>query len=68
MVEEDRPNVVQMPIEGEETTPSLIRPDLDLVVVPSRNKQRLRLMEVNTSYWPVMLFESVNECAHPVVP
>lgn len=34
MVEEDSSNVVQMAIESEETSSALIRPDLDLVVVP----------------------------------
>ena len=36
MVEEYGPNVIQMAIEGEETSSTLIRPDLDLVVIPPR--------------------------------
>ena len=36
MVEEHSPNVVQMAIEREETSSALIRPNLDLVVIPSR--------------------------------
>lgn len=36
MVEKDSPNVVQMAIQGEETSSALIRPDLDLVIVPAR--------------------------------
>ena len=38
MVEENSPHVVQMTIEREETSSALIRPDLDLVVVPPRYK------------------------------
>ena len=36
MVEENGANVIQMTIEGEETSPALIRPDLDLVVISPR--------------------------------
>lgn len=36
MVEENGTNVIQMAIEGEETSSALIRPDLDLVVIPPR--------------------------------
>lgn len=36
MVEEDGPNVVQMTVEREETSSTLIRPDFDFVVVPPR--------------------------------
>ena len=36
MVEENGPNIIQMTIEGEETSSALIRPDFDFVVIPSR--------------------------------
>ena len=38
MVEEDGPNVIQMAIEGEKTSSALVRPNLDLVVIPPRYK------------------------------
>ena len=36
MVEENGAYVIQMAIKGEETSSALIRPDLDLVVIPPR--------------------------------
>ena len=38
MVEEDSPDVVQVTIEGEETSSALVRPDFDFVVIPPRYK------------------------------
>jgi len=68
VVEEDRPHIVQMAIERKQTPPCLVRPDLDLVVVPTRDKEGLRFVEVNASYWAVVLFEAIDQCAHAVVP
>ena len=68
MVEEDRAHVVQMPIESEQTSPCLIRPHLDLVIIPSRHEQGLCLVEVNPSDRSIMLFEAVYKCSHTVVP
>lgn len=41
MVEEHGSDIVQMAVESKETSPGLVRPDLDLVVVASRNEERL---------------------------
>lgn len=41
---------------------------LDLVVVPTGDKQRLGLVEVHSTDWTLMLIETINECAHTVVP
>ena len=68
MVEEDGPNVIQVAIEGEETSSALIRPDLDLVVVPTRYEQRLCLMEVYASNGPIMLLEPIYQGSHAIIP
>ena len=68
MMEEHRSHIVQVAIECKQTPPRLIRPHLDLVVIATRHKQRLRLVEVNSSDWPIMLFEAVYKRSHAVVP
>jgi len=60
MVEEDCPNIIQMPIQCEQAPPSLVGPDLDLVIISPRNKEGLCLVEVDSSYGSIMFFESVN--------
>lgn len=68
MVEEDGADIVEMAIQGEETSSCLQRPDLDLVVVSARDKQRLGLVEVDTPDWAIVLLEAVDESSHAVVP
>ena len=68
MVEENGPNVVQVAIESEETSSALIRPDLDLVVVPTRYEQRLCLVEVYASNGPIVLLEPIYQGSHAIIP
>jgi hypothetical protein len=68
MVEEDSANVVQMTIQGKEASASLIAPDLNLVIISTRNKEGLCLVKVNSPNWAIMLLKPVNQCAHSVVP
>ena len=68
MVEENGPNVVQVAIEGEETSSALIRPDLDLVVVPTRYEQRLCLVEVYASDGPIVLLKAIYQGSHAIIP
>ena len=68
MVEKDCSNIVEMSIQREETPPGLIGPDFDLVIIPSRDEQRLCLVKVDTSDWPIMFFKTVDQCAHTIVP
>lgn len=63
-----RADIIQMSIESKEASPGLVRPDLDLVVVASRNEQRLGFMEIDTSDRPIVLFEAVNQGSHTVIP
>lgn len=67
-MEEDGSNIVEMPIEGEQTTSTLVRPDLDLVIVAARNEQGLCSVKVDSSDGAVVFLEPVNERAHSVVP
>ena len=41
---------------------------LDLVVVTSRDEQRLLLVEADASHGSIVFVELLNECAHAVVP
>lgn len=68
MVEEYGSDVIQVAVQSEKTAPGLIGPDLDLVVVASGNEEWLCLMEVDASNRPIVLFESVNEGSHAVIP
>ena len=67
-MEENRSDVVEMATESEETPSCLIRPHFDLVIVSTRHKQGLCLVKVNSSDRAIVLFESINECPHTVVP
>jgi hypothetical protein len=62
------PNVVQVAEESEEATPQFIVPHLNLVVIPSRDEERLRLMEMDAPNRTFMLIKSVNQCAHSIIP
>ena len=68
MMEEHGSNIVEVAVEGEKTSPGLVGPNFDLVVVASGNEQRLRFVKVDTSHRSVVLLESINERSHPVIP
>jgi len=68
MVEEDSPNIVQVAIQSEQTSASLIGPDLDLVIISPGNEEGLCLVEVDSSNGTIMLLKSVNQCSHAVIP
>ena len=57
-----------MTIQGEQTSPGLIRPDLDLVVIRTRDEQWLGLVEVNATDGTIVLFEAVYQGTHAVIP
>jgi len=61
-------DVVQVAKKGEEATPQLVVPYLNLIVITSRDEQRLRLVEVDATDRAFMLIKAVNECAHPIIP
>lgn len=67
-MEENRAHVIQMAVQCEKTPPGLVVPDLDLVVIASGHKQGLSRVEIDSSDWTIVFFESVNECSHTVVP
>jgi len=68
MVEEHGSDVVEMAIQSEQASPSLVRPDLDLIVVATGHKQWLRLVEIDASNGPVVFLESVDQCTHSIIP
>lgn len=68
MVEKNRPNVVQVAIEGEEAAACGERPNLDLVVVSSGYEQRLGAVKVDAADGAVMLLKPIYQGAHAIVP
>lgn len=68
MMEENSPHIVQMPVQSEKTSSRLIGPNFYLVIIPTRNEERLCFMEVNASNRPVMLFKSIDKGTHSIVP
>lgn len=68
MVEEDCPHIVKVAIEREKTSSCLVGPDFDFIVVSAGNEQWLGLVEVDATDWAVVLFKSVDQRSHTVVP
>jgi len=67
-VEEHRAHIIQVTVQCEKAPPSLVVPDLDLVVIASGHKQGLGRVEIDASDRTIVFFESVNQCTHAVVP
>jgi hypothetical protein len=67
-VEKHCAHIIQMTIQCEQASPSLVVPDLNLVIITSGHKQGLGRVEINASDWAIVFFESVNESSHAVVP
>lgn len=67
-MEENGSDIVEVAVQREQASPGLIRPDLDLVVVTARDEEGLRVVEVDSSDRTVMLFKSINQRSHAVVP
>ena len=68
MVEEDSSNVVQVAAQSKETSPGLIRPHLDLVVVSTGDEEGLGAMKVDAPHRSIMLLKPVDESSHAIVP
>lgn len=68
VMEDRRPDVVEMPEKREYASSLLVIPDLDLVVVTAGNEQRLLIVEAYAANWTIVLVEFVQQRAHPVVP
>lgn len=67
-MEEYSPHIVKVAVECEQASSALIRPNLDLVVVSSRNEERLCFVKVYASDRTIMFLESVDQCTHAIVP
>jgi hypothetical protein len=61
-------NIIQVTKQCKKTSPQFVIPNLNLIVIASRDKQWLLLMEVNASHWTIMFIKLVNKGAHPIVP
>lgn len=68
MVEVHSADVVKVADKSKQATPQLEVEHLDLVIVSSRDKKRLRRVEVHPSHWPFMLIVAVDERPDADVP
>lgn len=68
MVEEYCPHVIQMSIQCEQTSPCLVAPHLDLIVVTSGDEEGLRRVKVNAANGAIVFFESIDQGTHAIVP
>ena len=57
-----------MAIQGKQATAGLVGPDLNLVIIAPRDKQRLSLVKINTANRAIVFFEPVDQGSHAVVP
>lgn len=67
-MEEYRSDIIQMTIQCEQASPCLITPHLDLVIITSGHEEGLGRVEVNGSNGAIVLFESIDEGSHAVIP
>ena len=68
VVEENGADVVKVAVEREKAATCLVRPNLDLVVIATGDEQGLSLVKVDASNGSIVLFESVDQRAHSIVP
>lgn len=68
MMKEGRPDVVKMAKQSEETSFEFVVPDFDLIVIPTRYKERLLVMEADTSNRAIVFIKFFQEGAHPIIP
>ena len=68
MVKGDCPNIVQVSVEREEAPPCLVRPHLDLVIITPGHKEWLCFVEINPANRAIVLFKTVDQSTHSVVP
>lgn len=67
-MEEYRSDIIQMAIQCEQASPCLITPHLDLVIITSGHEEGLSRVEVNGSNGAIVLFESIDEGSHAIIP
>lgn len=68
MVEEDSSHVVQVAVQGEKAPPSLMVPDLDLVVVTAGHEEGLGRVEVDAANRAIVFFEAIDKGSHAIIP
>ena len=68
MVEEHGAHIVEMAVQREQHLARLVVPHLDLVVVATTHKQRLRGVERDATHRPLMVLEALVDRTRLVVP
>ena len=67
-VEFHRTDVIQVPQKGEEATPKLVIPNLDLVIITAGDDEGFVEVKIHAAYGAVMFFEAVDDGSDSVVP
>lgn len=68
MMEENGSNIIKMAVQRKEASSSLVRPDFNLVIIAAGYEEWLCFVKVDTTDWAIVLFESIYQRAHPIIP
>jgi hypothetical protein len=68
MMEEDSSDVVQVAGQCKHTLSGLSGPNLDGVVITTRDKDWLSRMESDTSDRTVVIFKTIDQSTHTIIP
>lgn len=60
MMEKRCTDIIQVPEQCEQAAPKFVIPNLNLIIIASRDEQWLLLMEVNATHWTIMFIKFVN--------
>lgn len=53
--------------KGKQTSFQFVVPDLNFVIISSRNKEGLLTVECDASDWTIVLFKLFDSCKHSVI-
>ena len=62
------PDIIQVPQKSKETTAEFVIPDFDFVVITSTDQQGLGHVKIDSTDGSIVLFETINDSAHAIVP
>jgi hypothetical protein len=64
----DSSNVIQVTQKGKETPSKFVVPHFNFVIITAGTQHGLSEMEIHTSYWTIVLFESINYRSNAIIP
>lgn len=64
----NRPDVVKMPDQRKDTASEFVVPNLDFVIITTRDEKRLGAMEIDSTNRSFMFVKAIDERAHTIIP